>query len=404
MTYQVFGDFDRTDRRVAARNEPLSMFLDRAVGAYWGRTRDLIELWVSRVSDSQRASIASRLRSRDDAHFLAAFFELYCHETLLSLGSNITYEPVIPGRTRQPDYLATGESGSVYVEATTVGGSAAEVARQRRIASLLDVIDQIPIADFLLDIEVESSGPDAPPTGEFRRQIAQWLDGLDPDQIREGMTTDGISFGPSTPAFLWREGAWRVQVRPWPLKPESRGVPGFRVIGSSSVTEGSGFMDNTTPLRRALEDKASAYGDLGRPFVVAVGTDAITSGDFDVTNALYGHAQVTYRRFEDGRVETESTRAADGAWIGPAGWRGQRVSALLHTRMLRPWLVTQTVPTLWIHPAAAHPHACESGPWSIARLSPEGELAYQQPSVGLPEFFELPEDWPGPERPFDEGS
>lgn len=161
------------------------------------------------------------------------------------------------------------------------------------------------------------------------------------------------------------------------------------------------FIDDAGPIRRAVTDKANAYGQLGLPFVVAIESHSFSPDDIDVMNALFGSEQVTFRRYDDGRVETIPTRARDGAWIGPHGVQNTRVSAVLVADSVGPWRIDAVVPTLWHHPAAEHAVKVDTAPWRQAVVDRStGDVSFTDPVVVPSEFFGLPAGWPGPEEPF----
>lgn len=77
-----------------------------------------------------------------------------------------------------------------------------------------------------------------------------------------------------------------------------------------------GLRPRSTPLKKALSDKGNAYGELDRPFVIAVRTSRMTTDEFDILGALYGSPQVQFTRGLDGQTATREVRAPDGYWFG----------------------------------------------------------------------------------------
>ena len=392
----VFDDVERDDPTHGRFAETTFEILNRAPGPYWGRVRDLAEEWFARLCAEGQAHVRSRLRARDDRQFRAGFWELYCHESLLRLGYEIACEPDLPGVARRPDFRAEGRSGSFVMEATVVGESDQQAASDRREAEVLDVIDRVQTDCFFLSLITHSIGPAAPPAALLRRQLTRWLEHIDPDEVMQAIETEGHTFGPTVPAYVWKDAGWHVTFRPIPIKPEARGKPGLRPIGMRGPGEAY-ILDETTPLRGAIKDKAGAYGSLGMPYIIAAQMDSFSPDDFPVANALFGHEQVTMRITPDGGIEHASTRAPDGVWFGPAGIQNRRLSAVLFSPYLRPWTVATTVPTLWHHPLAELPAKVDGAPWRIARVDGSGRIGYENPLNPARQFFGLSQDWPGPE-------
>jgi hypothetical protein len=50
------------------------------------QSRGLIERWFPKLPKEQRAEVRDRLRSDDDRHFYAGFWELYLHEVFTRMG------------------------------------------------------------------------------------------------------------------------------------------------------------------------------------------------------------------------------------------------------------------------------------------------------------------------------
>jgi hypothetical protein len=155
------------------------------------------------------------------------------------------------------------------------------------------------------------------------------------------------------------------------------------------------FVDDRGPIRKAVMDKANAYGQFGMPYIIAIGAHDFIPDDIDVTNALFGSEQVAVRTYEDRRIETFPTRARDGAWIGPRGMQHLRVSGVLTAQRLQPWTVATTVPTFWHHPAAAHEFPIKNAPWREAVVDrSSGQLSFSDPVIRVADFFDLDERWP----------
>jgi hypothetical protein len=367
-------------------------------GPSWQRVRELIEAWFERLCGDAKADVAARLRSGDDRQFQAAFLELYCHETLLRLGYRVACHPDVGQGGRRPDFLAEGEGGSLVLEATVAARSDQEVAAGRREAQVYDAINQVHSPDFFLYVEVKEAGQSPPSAARLRPRLEAWLKGLDYDAIRHAADTRMLFRSPEVPRFPWEDGGWRVEFLPIP-KHEARGKPGLRPIGVHAPTVA--FVDDCGRIRKAVLEKATAYGQLDVPYVVAVGVHELMPDAIDVTNALFGREQVAIRTYEDGRVETFPARARDGVWIGPRGVRHRRVSGVLTALGLRPWTVATAVPTLWHHPAATHELVVRNAPWREAMVDRASRrLTFREPAIRVVDFFGLEEGWPGPEPGF----
>jgi hypothetical protein len=149
--------------------------------------------------------------------------------------------------------------------------------------------DRIEVDQFSLGMEVLNVGNTAPATEPLCARLQAWLASLDADQlITRGSldTDDGIEF------LEWGQGSWRLVFKAYPLVPDRRGSGG-RIIGTLRPAEAQ-RIDDVTPVRKRLSEKAKAYGDLTAPFVIAIDAVSDTTDDRDFTAALYGTPEIRY--------------------------------------------------------------------------------------------------------------
>jgi len=393
----IFADVSRYDSTPATYSESNFEFLNRVDAPTWQRVRDLVEDWFTHLWDDAKPDVAARLQSRDDRQFRAAFWELYCHESLRRLGYDVECHPELSSGGRRPDFLARRDDLELVLEATIAASSDADVAAERREAQIYDVLNRVDSPNFFLAIEVHHAGSNPPAAARLKADLEQWLRTLDPDQVTQILEEEGtLLLSGSVPHHVWKQDDWHVTFTPLPKKPEARGAPGARTIGMHGPGEAY-MIDDRTPIWRAVGEKAGAYGRFDKPYIVAVAAQSFTAGnDHDVNGALYGTEQVTLRTRSDGSVEAVSSRAPDGIFLGPHGVRNTRVSGVLIAQHLSPWSVGTTVPTLWHHPAAEQDASVAGCPWRQVTVRTEnGELEYHAPSITTSEFFDLPSDWPG---------
>jgi hypothetical protein len=169
--------------------------------------------------------------------------------------------------------------------------------------------------------------------------LKEWLSRLDPDQVRAD---------PLAEKFMWSHDGWAIEALAVAKKVERRGEPG-RTIGSYPVSGGA--VNDARNLRAAIESKARAYSELGRPFIVAIGTSFFGSFQRENQTALYG-ADTPQLDADPEHYQ----RSDDGGFFGTApGWRGKRVSGVLVVNQLAPYYATTANAVLWRHPHPEHP-------------------------------------------------
>jgi hypothetical protein len=393
----LFDDFCRSDGRPALFDEPTFGFLNRRAGAKWQRVRDLLDEWFGRVLDEEaRADLRGRLRSGAEVDFRSAFFELYCHEALRRAGWGLEHHPRLAHTSRRPDLRASRGGITAYVEVTTTSAPRLDEASQARLNTVIDMInDRMDVGQFMLGVEVLSVGNAAPATEPLCARLRAWLASLDADQLialGSRDADDGIE------SLEWAQGGWRLVFEAYPLLPDRRG-PGGRIIGTARPAEAR-IIDDVTPLRKRLTDKAKKYGKLDAPFVIAIDAAGEFTEDRDVISALYGTPAIRYyQNAGPGAPPPAWVRQFDGLWARHHGWHHTHVSAVLASTRIMPWTAGSTVPTLWHHPGAVLPVSEICPLLRQARLDlAHGQIQYDAPAITPHEFFGLPEGWPERER------
>jgi hypothetical protein len=286
------------------------------------------------------------------------------------------------GNISPPDFLVETGDGEFYLEARVASAADDLITADRRRNRVYDSLNRLDSPNFFLWVDVEGEGTADPATRGLRGALEEWLATLDPDDIhRQLVETEDIR---SIAPFEWKADDWYLVFRPWPKAPESRGGEQIRPLGVFGPSQAS-LVDDVKPLKKALSDKGSAYGELDRPFVIAVRTSSMTTDEFDILGALYGSLQVQFIRGPDGQTATREVRAPDGYWFGGTHWRHRHVSGVLIARSLQLWTVSGDVPTLWEHPDPERPSVVPPM-WARAFVG-ESSLEHVDPTIAPNELF-----------------
>ena len=339
----IYDDRNRADLTPQRNDETSFEFFNRAGGSLWRHSRALHKEWASRLGDREYADVRAAMRS-DDAQARSAFLELYLHECLIRGSFEVTVHPELPHTKRHPDFLAERDTTRIYVEAIALGTSKAERARTARTNDLLAVLDQVGDDNFFLMTTSIMQASNSAPAASFRRGIRRWLGGLDPD------TVDARNL----PSRTFEQDGWSVTVEAMPIRKDKRGTI-RRSIGIYAHGEAQ-FIDDGPKLVAALKTKASRYGNLHAPFVIAVGTNSFDDDDEDVFNALYGSVSWVLKEVgPNDDATTRSVRNRDGYFGCPGAWKNRRVSAVLIVDQLALHDPTRARVALWVHPNPLYP-------------------------------------------------
>lgn len=391
----LFDDIERSDASPAGHSEGHFAFLNRVAGPFWDRTRDTVELWASHFPESAKADVVARLRSNDDGQAMAAYWELYLHESLLAQGFALTPHVELADARGRPDFFVERADVAFYLEATRVGSSDTEAASANRRNTVYESLERLDSPDFFLWIHVEAEGVTSPSARQMRDAVAVWLSGLDYEAVQRAFDEDGLD---ALPTFEWEGDGWQVTFRPI-SKGEARGRPGIRPLGIFQVG-GAEAVGDVGQVRRNLEEKSRRYGRPDLPLVIALAVDSgLFQPEYTMSAALFGSYAA---QWDPETLEATEGRLPDGFWRGThtRGQRNTRVSAVLAVGNVRPYHFTDREPVLWHNPWAVVP-MLDVLPWeSVSGDLSTGALRRRDATLRAHEIFGVPEGWPGPEDPF----
>ncbi len=348
----LFDNLQRKYLGPADYAEPRFSFLNRSARPAVRKIRELLEYWFEQFPDSGKRDLLSRFRSDDDRHHLGAFFELYCHALLTRQGYTAELHPDgIQEGLSHPDFLVKKAGKPLfYLESTVLAESDEEKAGQARLDQVYDALKRLDSPDFFIGIEIEQSPKHPPSAARLRSFLARNLQELDPDDLTQIMAAGGLE---ALPRWIYVDNDWKIELFPIPKPKDVRGRADIRPVGLRSY--GYKGIDCHGPLLKTFTSKASRYGVLDSPYVIAVNVIHTFIDEIDVDSALFGRPQYQFL-LQNGRyVGGRWKRALDGFWIGPSGPRNQRVSGIMTVLSLVPWAIASATPVLWHNPWANKP-------------------------------------------------
>jgi len=387
----LFENIKRDFKGLRGHTEPLFNYLNRSSRPSMARIRELLESWYSNYPQESRYELRARFRSPDDIQHKSAFFELYMHALVSRLGYRIETHPVIPAASTRPEFLVYREEiPSFYLEATLAAGPSEETAADKRENAVYETIDRMHSPNFFIGVSVEKSSIKAPPGRKWRTALERWLPTLDPDAVAANMKSDGLE---DLPTLKVEEEDWEVTFQAIPKSPQLRGKPGIRPIGLRSIPFHQCNEDDW--IRNAIKEKATKYGNLNLPYVIAVNVLSVFSNEpHMIMDALFGDEQITSYFAPNGKTHDELTRASNGVLRGREGPHNTRVSGIVILSDLLWGNIAKTNPVLWHNPWASRP--LDSGLWPFPQWVLNESKSKIVPKTGrnAGDFFGLPEEWP----------
>ncbi len=387
---QLFNEIIRTDSSPKRNAETEFEFLERSARPEIGNARRQLQQMFDTYSAEESYDLSRRLKSGDDQLFRSAFFELALYFILRKQGFQLSPHPQLSnGSSKRPDFLVTSPNGAqFYLEAVLASEDKSGLnGRCRMVASTLDLFANCRHDYFRVDISHSGLPKTQPSTRALKAKVFQWLDSLDADEIWRTYPSSGGLF---PKPFVYQHEEWRLELRARAIPPERRGKS-TSLRGVSS--RGFGFIDSASPLRDAILSKGNRYGELDKPFLIAINFDTPFLDKEDEISALYGSAQMAIEELpgSDSQQVTVA-RLPDGAWNGPKGPQYKRVSGTWIFNDLDIYALCTRRSTLYMNPWAKRALPEELRQFSYAELKDTGFIVHE--GVSFRSIFDLPLGWP----------
>jgi hypothetical protein len=398
-TSLLFPDESRTDRLPVYAHETHYGFLQRVDDPVFARARNVLNEWFERFAGSQDAAAVRDLRHRFQAkgedQFNPAFWELYLHELFSRLGFEAQAHPESEAGTK-PDFLLTGNGTRFYVEAVAPIPHYSD--GDNRPASVEIVTEYINTAhrpQFWLRLRYLIPGQNVPKKREVVAAVEGWLDSLDWDDLWAGDL--GSSIHPETELHVGD--GWKIGLTALPIERSGPANPRRPMI---AIYPGSGgYLDGLgSAVLPKLKEKSSKYGELDAPLLIAVWVLDLMANPETAPLALFG----AWFDLDAGihKVGLDERRDRVGLWTPGAKTRERAAGVLAaNTRDFGYPSVTRSLPRYWPNPWAEQLLTFEL-PFATSAVSEDEREVLNSPETVSPaELFELPEEWPGPESPFE---
>ena len=268
------------------------------------------------------------------------FWELWVHEAHRRCGFEVTVNIGTEAGERRQDFVLARGRERCWLEATVVGGDSPLSFTERRLdEQLRDIVETVRAPRFSLALEVVQYGACSPGRRRIVPPLERWLGALDPRELRapavKRLAFDGFVIDVEAIALD------EAHARP---------------CGCAQLTPRSprgGSVNDVRPLRRKIKKKAARYGELDRPYLLAVLALGDAVREQDVERALLGASDRDH-----------------AVWHGPGGPCNTRLSGVLVARGLHSTdpLVAAAAPGLWQNPWALRPLGLAL-PWRVADAS-----------------------------------
>ncbi|NRA87689.1 MAG: hypothetical protein HRU28_09900 [Rhizobiales bacterium] len=377
MNSTIFDNINRNSLKNKTKQESLYQFYNRTSRVDVERVRNLLDQCLGNFPVNEQQEILSRLRSNDDVDFNSTCFELLLHETLIRKGYILKVHPDVPNSNKKPDFFVISPNKEeFYLEAKVFFDESAQVRKHRKINNaVIDYINKHPHKNFWIRLEGEPKYNKQAAPKVIKKMIHNWLDTLDPDNEP---TFGDDSYSERKIKIITLDD-WSVKISAVPQSASMRGNA-EELIGSSfsDVT----FLETTDAIKAAVELKAKRYGELDKPYVLALNCLSSFGMDhLDERDALFGYPDpITLRRY--GKAVFYNNGAA----------RNEGLSSVWMFRGLVPNSINTCIQNLYINPFAKLSSPIEMLCFPSVTIDEKEINCYKGES--LKDVFGFPELWP----------
>ena len=160
------------------------------------------------------------------------------------------------------------------------------------------------------------------------------------------------------------------------------------------MPDGMRLLRTHDDIRAAIDGKATKYGVLELPLIVAVNVLDDFCDTTDIRNALFGEEQMISVRQPSGTWEDRARRMPNGAWCGRSGPRNTSVSAVVVTHQLSASTLRNRTVDIIHNPWAACPLDVHSLCLPHKLVSVEDGRIEEVAGMSAADILRIPDPWP----------
>ena len=341
MTESLFDSIERKPLSFENLLDSSFQYLNRYEWPAGERLRENFEAWFTRYPCEDQEELRARFRSSNSRTHEGAFFELFLHELFIQLGYKITVHPTISGVSTRPDYFVSYGDRNFVLEATTVGQKSGPFTRNRNEQDVIDKLNTLTSQHFYIGVHMEGELSKTQGRKDVIPPFQELLDSHDPDEVQSLIDRRDMYEAPfeTIEHESWKLTGWLL-----PIDPDNRKIGVKRqqiVIEPYRAT----WTNSVTPAQKTLKGKAKKYGQLDRPYVVALNArDLFYNGRANDLDVLFGKQQLWY--FQDHPdLPPKPSRGADGIWP-----HCNQIDAVLMCQKADVWNLQNVSACLYVNP------------------------------------------------------
>jgi len=308
----IFENIERNDHTYSRSSETIYAFLNRSAWPDSGKCRKAIEDFYDCSDESEKADLKSRLLSKDKHQFNSALFEIYLNKLFLNFGSEVEPHPALNNSKEHPEFLIKNKEEEFYLEAVC----AEQKEEKPLIQEIQDYLDKkIKNVGFMLSFDVE---------GDLKSQIK--LKTLYDFLNRE---IEKIDFSRARSDVNYRNNLcfqkeYEQAKLIFKIILMNEGEEYEHTIGRGPIRTFWGSAG--TSLESIIERKASKYGTLNKPLILAVSIPIIDSRLTSVSKSFFG---TPFANFSKNSEMINQSFNGEGAFIHNGKKKNSKITGVL---------------------------------------------------------------------------
>ena len=383
----LFEDKERTRTGPMLQGELEYAYYDSSARPPYAIYRALINGWIERLPEAERAEAVARFRGAANASYQAALAELVIHESSLQQGFTPELHPLGAHPTRRLDFLVRTNNQAVaaYIEVTSINPTPEWVARNNQEAAIYNAIDKVALpAGWRLGYAVERRGQNNPNLNTLKTQIEAWAE------------ASTVNAAEEIPTRLFDAADWQIELTLF-----GGFDPSVKI--DRAIVTAAGELRILQPDRKicqALELKGNRYGALDAPYliVVADNKDELPGGNHNATallDAVFGSVVARFAQQDDGQMIAHEERQHNGYWGVNGNPRHRNVGGVVLLPKPNLWHLRdeRSQPLIVRNPWATHQLPDDFFPLPSFDITDAGDISLTE---GQPfaDLIGLPNPWP----------
>lgn len=261
-------------------NENRYEFLNTSARKSVFKIRQRLEAYFNLYPEDEKEEMKNRLKTEE--HFDSTLFEMFLYYQLKNDDFKIELHPNLEGTNNKPDFLLTKKNKKIYLEAKVDHNKSFEERKRNRIEKVIkDVINRFSIGNYRLvleDLVVKSSN--SPSTEEFKNSIKEKIKKLDGGK-KSKLTDDSFE---KSGSYVYEDNNLRIKYKVFVVPKDYNDNRSIQIDGAVEAV----WVDSGVSLRKSLNKKASRYGEMNAPFIIALNCLDLFIDEEEVEIGLFG--------------------------------------------------------------------------------------------------------------------